>query len=240
MSKPTNISSLFAVSLATLGIVGCAAKQTNNHVVSQAEWHQATNQVHQRYADEVENRLKPYFTQANIAYPPQEIAMLTFKNQKMIELWAKDNQQSWQHIKNYPLTAYSGKLGPKLKRNDGQIPEGIYKITHFNPYSSQHLSLMLNYPNQFDRQWARYDGRQDLGDNIFIHGKAKSVGCLAIGNQAIDDIFVLVKEVGKENTKIIIAPNDLRKTSPIANKNTSPQWLPKLYQKLASELSQYS
>ena len=223
----------------SLALCGCAPKAPVN-VVSTQQWQQATNKVHQKYSEQVEQRLEPYFSQANLSYPPQKIAMLAFKKEQLIELWAQADNQQWHHIKDYPLTAFSGRLGPKLKRNDGQIPEGIYKITRFNPYSSQHLSLMLNYPNAFDKQYGQLDGRYDLGDNIFIHGKSKSVGCLAVGDQAIDDLFILVKEVGKHNTQVIIAPNDLRKQQALAKRDKNPRWLPKLYQQIASKLAPFS
>ena len=94
----------------------------------------------------------------------------------------KSNKQSWKHIHNFPLTGFSGRLGPKLRVNDKQIPEGVYKLVNFNPYSSMHLSMMINYPNTFDREKGYQDGRRDLGNNIFIHGRDLSVGCLAVGD----------------------------------------------------------
>lgn len=217
-----------------LSLTACSLKK--QVVISDLEWQKATTDVETKYANEVQDRLSPYFVAAKLSYPPKKIALLTFKENKQMELWASERNQSWHHVRNYSLTAFSGKKGPKLKRNDGQIPEGVYQITRFNPFSSQHLSLMLNYPNSFDKAQAKLDGRHDLGDNIFIHGKEKSVGCLAIGNNAIDDLFVLVKKVGKENTKVIIAPNDFRKQNKVATTKNSPKWLPKLYSQLNNEL----
>jgi murein L,D-transpeptidase YafK len=229
-------------SLLVSGLVvcaGCQKQQPSMPIISKGEWQYATRQTHNKYANEVANRLTPFFERAHIPYPPKELALLAFKKEQRIELWAKGNLGQWQYIKDYPLTAFSGTLGPKLSRNDGQIPEGIYKITQFNPYSSQHLSMMLNYPNQFDKHTGMLDGRSDLGDNIFIHGKAKSVGCLAVGNQAIDDLFVLVHEVGKNNTQVVIAPNDLRKQPPLTSKKNKPRWLPSLYSKIRQQLSHF-
>ncbi len=230
MRKTCVISALFLTACAT-------QKQV---VISDIEWQKATADVQKKYAHQVEGSLSPYFLEAKLHYPPQKIALLTFKKEKMMELWASEDAHSWQHIRNYPLTAFSGSLGPKLKRNDGQIPEGVYKITHFNPFSSQHLSLMLNYPNQFDKTHAQRDGRSNLGDNIFIHGKEKSVGCLAVGDNAINELFVLVQQVGKDNTKIIIAPNDLRRHKASALPSTSPAWLPNLYANISKQLQPFS
>lgn len=210
-------------------------------VISDAAWRHATEQTYLKYAALAKVKLTPYFEKVNLHYPPKQIAMLAFKDRKIIELWAKENSNLWQHVRNYPLTAFSGRLGPKLLRNDGQIPEGIYQITRFNPFSSQHLSMMLNYPNRFDKLFALQDKRYDLGDNIFIHGKDQSVGCLAIGDQAINELFVLVKDVGKENAQIIIAPTDLRKGAPASlSRSNAPKWLPTLYAQIAQHLKPFT
>ncbi len=45
----------------------------------------------------------------------------------------------------------AGTLGPKRMQGDYKVPEGFYYINEFNPKSSFHLSLGLNYPNASDR-----------------------------------------------------------------------------------------
>ena len=148
-----------------------------------------------KYGLRTEPELIHYFNKANIAYPPRDIALLVFKKERTIELWARDEEHSWRHIRNYPLKAMSGRLGPKLKERDGQIPEGVYHLVSFNPFSTYHLSMMLDYPNSFDRLQASKDGRARLGNNIFLHGKSRSVGCLAVGDYAIDQLFLLARRV---------------------------------------------
>lgn len=74
------------------------------------------------------------------------------------------------HIKSYPILAASGSIGPKLRESDMQVPEGVYQIESLNPNSQFHLSLRVNYPNEFDREQARIDGRAQLGGDIMIHG----------------------------------------------------------------------
>jgi murein L,D-transpeptidase YafK len=64
----------------------------------------------------------------------------------------------------------SGGLGPKLGAGDRQGPERIYAIESLNPNSLFHLSMRLNYPNEFDQMRAKQDGRSDLGGDIMIHG----------------------------------------------------------------------
>ncbi len=186
-----------------------------------------------------EPQLKTYFKKADVAYPPRDIALLTFKKNRHIELWAKNENESWRYIHTYPLTAFSGRLGPKLKEHDLQIPEGVYRLTTFNPFSSMHLSLMINYPNHFDRLQASKDGRRKLGGDIFLHGKAVSVGCLAVGDKAIDQLFLLVRRVGLGHVQVIIAPNDLRREKPATSTFAQPRWLPELYQEITHALNQF-
>jgi murein L,D-transpeptidase YafK len=109
-----------------------------------------------------------------------------------------------------PILAASGLPGPKLRQGDGQVPEGIYAVPALNPNSRFHLSIMLDYPNAYDVAVAEAEGRTDLGGEIFIHGGAASIGCLAIGDDAIERLFVLVADVGIENVAVIVAPHDPR------------------------------
>ena len=90
------------------------------------------------------------------------------------------------------------------------MPEGVYRIEYLNPNSSYHLSMKVDYPNAYDPAMAKRDGRTRLGGDIFIHGKDVSIGCVALGDRAIEELFTLVAETGTERVKVIIAPNDLR------------------------------
>jgi hypothetical protein len=202
-------------------------------------WDKAVDNAIIRYGLRTEPELIRFFANARVAYPPREIALLAFKKEKDLELWAKNENQSWRFIHKYSLTAFSGRLGPKLKERDGQIPEGIYRLTSHNPFSSMHLSMMINYPNSYDRLQASKDGRKQLGNNIFLHGRSVSVGCLAVGDRAIDQLFLLTRRVGLGHTKVIIAPNDLRKGKPATSTFAQPRWLPDLYKQIAAALTQF-
>lgn len=202
-------------------------------------WDKAVDHAVNRYGLRTEPELIRFFANAHVAYPPKDVALLAFKKERHVELWAKNDNQSWRFIHSYPLTAFSGRLGPKLKERDGQIPEGIYRLTTFNPFSSMHLSMMINYPNNFDRLQAIKDGRRRLGNNIFLHGKSLSVGCLAVGDRAIDQLFLLARRVGLSRVKVIISPNDLRKGKPATSNFAQPRWLPELYKQIASALNQF-
>jgi hypothetical protein len=201
-------------------------------------WPQITASTVNFYAPKAEARLVPYFERAHMSYPPQRLALLIFKKERKLELWANDGCR-WALIKTYPVLAASGGPGPKLHEGDDQVPEGIYKIASMNPRSHYHLSLDLNYPNNFDREHARRDHRRHLGENIFIHGWAVSIGCIAVGNQAIEELFVLVYKTGISHVQVIIAPNDLRRALPIKGNNKQPRWLPSLYLSLSRILNNF-
>ncbi len=139
-----------------------------------------------------ELKLSDAFEEAGVAYPPSKVTLIGLKEEKRLELWA-DTGGQWIRVKNYDIKKASGTSGPKLIEGDWQVPEGFYEIEALNPNSSYHLSLKLNYPNEFDRKYAEIDGRTKLGGDIFIHGKAVSKGCLAMGDEVIEELFVLTE-----------------------------------------------
>lgn len=181
-------------------------------------------------------RLSADFQAAGIAYPPPTITLLAIKDTARLELWA-GTETDPVHIRDYNIQALSGNPGPKLREGDRQVPEGIYRIEGLNPNSSYHLSLKLDYPNAFDRQHAAEEGREEPGSNIFIHGKAVSIGCLAMGDQAIEELFVLAADTGKEDIKVVIAPSDPRRQALSFN---GPQpWGDGLYRQIEMAFQPY-
>lgn len=185
-------------------------------------------------------QLLPFFKQAGVEFPPKQMALLVFKKNKRVDLWAKDQTHvRWIHIRSFDILAASGDSGPKLQEGDRQVPEGVYHINRLNPHSQFDLSMGLDYPNAFDRNQAKLDGRNKLGGDIFIHGGNRSIGCIAIGDAAIEQLFPLVSKVGTKNVKVIIAPNDYRfHTSDMAR--VRPAWIPSLYQNIDNALNEFS
>src|SRR5262249_27232730 len=99
--------------------------------------------------------------------------------------------------------------------------------------------LRVNYPNAFDRQMAAKDGRKNLGGDIMIHGKNLSAGCLAMGDEAVEELFVLAAQTGLSNIKLIIAPTDFRENGLTALDPGRPEWLPRLYTEIAAAMSEF-
>lgn len=185
------------------------------------------------------SRLMEKFLAAGAAWPPTDAAFVAIKDTRTLELFARGTSGAWTFIYSYKVLAASGGTGPKLKKGDKQVPEGIYKISFLNPESRYHVSMRLNYPNEFDRQMAAAEGRKDLGGDIMIHGKALSAGCLAVGDEAAEELFVLADKVGIAHVKVVIAPADFRRDGPPPPKPGAPAWLPKLYAQVASAMSEY-
>jgi murein L,D-transpeptidase YafK len=197
---------------------------------SQRNKGQATiaNRVAQ-YGPAARARLKPYFDTADTAYPPKRIVLVGLKQERQLEVWVSGDGKKYKLLHTYPILGASGVLGPKLREGDRQVPEGLYRVELLNPNSLYHLSLRVNYPNAFDLQHAKEEGRSEPGSDIMIHGKAASIGCLAMGDPAIEEIFVLVAETGIEKVEIILSPVDFRKqTLPKAEKPL-PAWTEGLY-----------
>lgn len=189
---------------------------------------------------EVERRVRQLLDLAGFRYPLEHgFAVLVFKEEQRMELWAYDRAEP-RLVKTYPVTAMSGQGGPKRRRGDHQVPEGIYQIVWLNPNSNFHLSLKLDYPNAFDLMMAEEDGRTNLGGDIFIHGGASSVGCVAVGDAAIEELFVLTLMAGDGPIEVIIAPYDFRQQPERPSQKGDPAWLPVLYQEIASRLTRYT
>jgi len=189
-----------------------------------------------QYGDVVRSRLARDFEAVGVTYPPAQIVLVGLKWEGTLEVWVRDDEGAFKRLKTYPILCASGTLGPKLMAGDEQVPEGIYRVESLNPNSLFHLSLRLDYPNDFDKEKARLDGREDLGGDIMIHGSDRSVGCLAMGDEAAEDLFILAAETGIENVSVIISPMDFRiRTFPVKERKL-PDWAPELYKDIKTEL----
>lgn len=184
-------------------------------------------------------RIAEKFKAAKAPWPPAEIALVAIKDEKALEMHARAQGGAWTFVHRYKVMAASGGAGPKLVRGDKQVPEGIYNISFLNPNSRYHVSMRVNYPNAFDRRMAKQDGRKDLGSDIMIHGKKSSAGCLAMGDEAAEELFVISASIGLPNVKLVIAPTDLRRHPVPAAKPGQPAWVPKLYTEVASAMATY-
>ena len=153
-----------------------------------------------------------------------KLRILVFKNERIVEL----ESPGWKEPRKYPMTGFSGRLGPKLKEGDCQIPEGVYGIEYLNPNSLFHLSLKVSYPNADDKARAKADGRTDLGGDIMIHGGSATVGCIPVDDDAVEEIFYIASAVGIENISVVIAPYDMRNGRKPELERSPLKWYPNL------------
>jgi len=190
----------------------------------------------QEFGGAARQRWSPHFQTAGATYPPKRVIFVALKDQRVFEVYAGDDARM-SFIRRYPILAASGVLGPKLREGDRQVPEGIYDIELLNPNSAYHVSLRLNYPNGFDRAQAAKDGRTQLGGDIMIHGKSASIGCIAVGDEAAEDLFTLAADVGIKNVKVICSPVDFRQRKDLPRDVQPPPWTKELYQEIAAQLA---
>ncbi len=112
-----------------------------------------------------------------------------YKEESELEVWKlKDGR--FQHFRTYPVCAWSGGLGPKLRVGDKQTPEGFYTVSHgqMNPNSHYHLAFNIGFPNAYDSA----NGR--TGSAVMVHGDCKSAGCFAMTDARIEEIYALARK----------------------------------------------
>lgn len=137
-----------------------------------------------------------------------------FKVPSILEVWIKKNNR-FVLFKTYAICRFSGRLGPKTKNGDRQAPEGFYTVypKQLNPNSSYFLSFDLGYPNAYDRYYNR------TGSALMVHGECASVGCYAMSNNRIAEIYTLMYGAfanGQANVQVqvypfALTPNNMQK-----------------------------
>ena len=143
----------------------------------------------QEYLEEAQYRYTPLQTRLNATETQRGDAVFIriFKKEALLEVWIKKDER-YVHLKDYAICAYSGHLGPKLREGDKQAPEGFYRVypRQLNPHSKFHLAFNLGYPNAYDRAHHR------TGSFLMVHGNCVSVGCYAMTDAKIEEIYGLV------------------------------------------------
>ena len=107
-----------------------------------------------------------------------------FKSENRMEFWLAEKGR-YRLFETYPICAWSGGLGPKLREGDGQTPEGFYSIApvQMNPHSDYDKAFNIGFPNAFDQA----NGRS--GSFLMVHGNCASAGCFAMTDPGIEEIY---------------------------------------------------
>ena len=118
------------------------------------------------------------------------ILLRIYKTESTLEVWKQDRDGKYALLESYPICKFSGKLGPKISEGDRQAPEGFYEITpaQMNPLSREYLAFNIGFPNAFDRSLKR------TGSVVMVHGGCHSIGCYAMTDRHMDEIYALIGE----------------------------------------------
>lgn len=160
--------------------------------------------------DDKEEIVKQYFADKNLSMDKFQVFLRAFKKEQILEVWIKEKtKEQYSLLHTYDFCSSSGTLGPKRKEGDLQIPEGVYTINHFNPFSNFYLSLGINYPNESDKILS---DRTHPGGAIYIHGNCVTIGCIPITDDKIKELYVIAIEArngGQEKIPVHIFPTKL-------------------------------
>ena len=234
------------VAIAAIAVTGAGLIATNlDQVISYAKrlpglrglFKKSPKQLVTLYGTAARNRLAPKFAEKNMAYPPDRIELVAIKSTKDFLVYAADRDAPFKYICRYPILGASGHLGPKLREGDNQVPEGLYRLT-LEANTPYHAALRLNYPNSEDLARAKADGRVNPGSYILVHGTEGSIGCIAVGNPASEDLFVLAYDTHSKNIPLVIAPVDLTRGKAPPTQSDDPKWLPELYAEIKAALNE--
>jgi L,D-transpeptidase catalytic domain len=149
--------------------------------------------------------VKALFSDAGVSFPPAELALRAYKHEREVEVWASSQRGApLELVTRYGICAASGQLGPKRQEGDGQVPEGFYRIQYLWPNSAFFLSMKVSYPNVSDRRL----GHPSMpGSDIMIHGGCASIGCLAMSDERIQEIYLMAQAVqGRAPVDVLIFP----------------------------------
>ena len=186
-------SPAFLILFFLLFLTACAGR----YLDSTTWWDQNKNRVVQRVKQDFQKR---NFSVGSPVY------LRIFKKSAILQAWLRD-EVSGDYVlyKTYPICKFSGNLGPKLYEGDLQSPEGFYTVEPgwMNPNSQYHLAFNIQYPNKYDRFYDR------TGSFIMVHGGCKSVGCYAMTDKQIEEIYAIVDlahQYGQRSVPIDIFP----------------------------------
>lgn len=191
-----------------------------------------------RYGTAARMRIAHKFEAAGVPYPPQEMTWIALKEEKELLVLGRDAAGRMKLVWRYPIVGASGTAGPKLREGDKQVPEGFYCIARYRPDVVAHLGLEIDYPNREDRLHAKDEKRRNLGGDILIHGSRWSTGCLAMGNEPIEELFVLAYDTGCDKISLVFAPCNLLTSKPPVDFDKQPRWLPDLYERIRRKLEE--
>jgi murein L,D-transpeptidase YafK len=163
----------------------------------------ATNHRHLLLTHKRHHSIKPQLASTHALFPLQMLDLTArleakglkwgdpifvriFKAESELELWIKKDD-AFILFATYPICKWSGAIGPKLIEGDRRSPEGFYEVSEsqLRPLARHPRTFNIGYPNNFDRALGR------TGSNILVHGGCSSIGCFAMTDPVMDEIYSL-------------------------------------------------
>ncbi len=142
------------------------------------------------------------FERAGLRFPPAQLLLRGFKREKHLEVWTASRRDGpLVHVTTFEFCYASGKLGPKRREGDQQVPEGFYRLNYYNPLSRFHLSMQVSYPNLSDRILG---DRLHPGGEIMIHGDCVSIGCISLSDERIEELWVMTDSLRKTGGRVYV------------------------------------
>jgi murein L,D-transpeptidase YafK len=138
---------------------------------------------------------------------PHVTRVRVVKSAHVLELYAGETL-----IERDPVAIGPGGAGPKRQEGDRVTPVGHYHLVARHPSEHFHMFLLVDYPNQTDRErFASLKAHGDLprgahiGGDVGVHGGSPSswpdgkiedwtAGCIAVDDATIDRIAARVKD----------------------------------------------
>ncbi|CDK14452.1 putative protein yafK precursor [Erwinia amylovora LA635] len=127
-----------------------------------------------------------------------------FKEERTLELYGKIGNE-YRLLNSFPICKFSGGLGPKRVQGDFKSPEGFYSVSlsQLKPDSRYYRAINVGFPNEYDRQQG-YQGKY-----LMIHGNCVSIGCYAMTDAYMDEIYRYVEAAlrnGQPRIEVSIYP----------------------------------
>jgi len=143
-----------------------------------------------------------------------------FKEESELELWMRKDER-FTLFASYPICFWSGTLGPKEYEGDQQAPEGFYAVdlTRLGAAGRHLRAIDIGYPNGLDRSLGR------TGSHILLHGGCRSVGCFAMTDPIMDQIYALADQAlraGQDQIQVHIFP--FRMTEAKLERHSNRRW----------------
>src|SRR5215471_5857740 len=172
---------------------------------------------------------EPSSSQSAVSHPLQPppiflssspLLIRIFKEESVLELWMRKGER-FELFTSYPICSWSGTLGPKEYEGDRQAPEGFYTVDLQQlAASGRHPhAIDVGYPNVFDRSLGR------TGSHILLHGGCRSLGCFAMTNPIMDQLYALADQAlraGQDYIQVHIFP--FRMTEAKLQQHANSRW----------------